>query len=183
MYFSLNEHKKWAYTNIEGIVNIGLYRDEWRGGFGKHTLTTINKGFPIFDVRQGLSVGITQNLFSKPYPTEMICDIIAGKVQMLIGINYDELIKYANDIGLPLRWSTKKELNDFRKNLPFPGNEIFEFDSKGLVIAEGELKSKAFVGMGFLSRILFDNKTPQIQLVNRLKTWQQLKSEANSKKD
>ena len=178
LYQSIKD-EKWAYTNVEGIVNIGVCREEWRGTIGETVLKTTNNGFPVYDLRQGLGVHAGEGLFSKPYPEDMIMDILFGKVQIFVGIDYDKLIEYANDIGLPLRWSTKRELQDIRERSPLAVNEIFGFNNKGLVIADGE--TQAFLGMGFMSRLLFDNKTPQIQLKNRLETWKEMMEKYSNK--
>lgn len=148
---------------------MGIYQHEWRGAIGEAALKAINSGFPVYDLRQGLGVHAGEGLFSKPYPDDMIMDILLGKAQVFVGIDYDKLIEYATDIGLPLKWSTKSELQEIREKSPLASNEIFGFNNKGLAITDGEIK--AFLGMGFMSRLLFDNKTPKIQLKNRLETW------------
>ncbi|WP_316763669.1 hypothetical protein [Pedobacter aquatilis] len=161
-----SEGKKWACTSIEGIINVGVYREEWRGEIGEYALKQMNHDFPVHDLRATLDIKICESIFSKPFPEEMITDILFGKIQVLIGIDYDALIERAKDLGLPLRWSTPKELNEVRKASPLNGNEVLSVGNKGLVIDDG--KKKAFVGAGFMIRLVFDHLTPTIELANRL---------------
>lgn len=161
-----SEGKKWACTCIEGIINIGVYREEWRGEVGEFALKQMNRDFPVHDLRATLDIKICENIFSKPFPEEMIIDILFGKIQVLIGIDYEALIHRGKDVGLPLRWSTPKELNDVRAASPLKSKEILSVGNKGLVIDDG--KKKAFVGAGFMIRLIFDHLTPTIELANRL---------------
>ncbi|WP_214225054.1 hypothetical protein [Pedobacter sp. B4-66] len=161
-----SEVKKWACTSIEGIISVGVYREEWREGIGETGLKNMNKGYPVYDLRGTLDVKICESIFSKPFSEELIADIAFGKIQVLIGIDYDALIDRAKDIGLPLRWSTSKELAEVRQASPLNPNEILSIGNKGLVIDDG--KKKAFVGAGFMIRLVFDHLTPTIELANRL---------------
>lgn len=159
-----------AHTSIEGIVNIGVYRKHWLGGLGATILYELNGGYPLFNIRETLGIHVVENLFCKPFSQEDIKDILSGEVEILIGINYDKLIEFANMVGLPLRWSTSRELNDIRTAAPIKGRELFAHQNKGLVIDDG--RKKWFVGMGFIIRIALDHLKPSIEIMNRLATWE-----------
>lgn len=164
-----SKEKDWAYTSIEGIVNVGVYRNNWRG-VGKHILGQINH-YPVHDLRECFNIGVCEPIFLKPFPAEVLTDIAFGKVLVCIGIDYDQLISFANEIGLPMRWSTTKELAKLKQDFPLNTREIFSHQNKGLVVDDG--RKTFFIGMGFMARILFDHNTPRVQLFNRLETFQQ----------
>ncbi|SDP47435.1 hypothetical protein SAMN05428975_1364 [Mucilaginibacter sp. OK268] len=170
-----------AYTSIDGIVNVGVYREHWLGGLGAATLHEINAGYPLFDIRQTLSVHVVENLFSKPFSQEDINDILTGKIQVLIGINYDQLIEFAKMAGLPLRWSTARELNEVKAASPIKGRELFTHENKGLVIDDG--KKKGFIGMAFIIRIALDHLKPTIEILNRLETWEAMNDGSGLEQD
>lgn len=165
-----SKEKNWAYESIEGIVNVGVYRNNWRK-VGKRFLEDINK-YPVFDLRTTLNTAVCEPIFMKPFPTDVLTDIAFGKIMVFIGIDYDKLIEFANDIGLPLRWSTAKELNEMKQSFPLETKEIFSHNNKGLIIGDGERQT--FIGMGFIVRILFDHNTPIVQLFNRLETFKSI---------
>jgi hypothetical protein len=159
-----SKERDWAFTSIEGILNVGVYRNDWRL-HGNMVLRQLNE-YPIYDLRGTMTVDISEPIFMKPFPDDMLTDIAFGKVRILINIDYDKLIEFANNIGLFMRWSTSKEFASIAGKLPMKSHEIFSFKNKGLVIDyKGQLM---FIGMGFISRLIFDHKTPQVQLINRL---------------
>lgn len=159
-----SEEKDWAFTSVDGILNVGVYRNDWRV-YGKKTLEELN-GYPVFDLMGTLTVDVCEPIFMKPFPDEVLLDIAFGKIKVFIGIDYNKLIEFANDIGLSLRWSTTKEFAKITEGLPMKSKEVFSNHNKGLVI---DYKGhQIFLGMGFMVRLLFDHKTPQVQLINRL---------------
>lgn len=173
--------KDWAYTSVWGVLNIGVYKNEWRT-MGKFTLTQLNNGYPVYDILS-LGVNISEPIFAKPisWGDENIIDIALGKIKIFIGIDIDQFIKFANDFGLPMRWSTKKELNNISDtSREINIKELFSFENKGLVITDEETKeSPHFVGMGMLCRMIHDHISPLTLIQNRVITFNEFKK-ANS---
>lgn len=173
------KEEDWAYTNIWGVVNVGVYKNQSRSN-GKFILGFLNKGFPVHDATS-LGVNISEPIFAKPlyWGGQNIIDIALGRIKIYIGIDFDEFIRFANDLGLPLRWSSKKELSKMLSALKgINTKEIFSFNNKGLIIEDEETKGNPmFVGQGMLARIIYDQVSPLTLVKNRILGFQQFKEE------
>jgi|GEM_PF-2513625 len=171
------KEKDWAYTNVWGVINIGAYKNDWRFR-GMASLTEINKNFPVFDI-VSLGVNVSEPIFAKPmyWGDENIIDIALGKIKVFVGINFDQFIKFSNDLGLPLRWSTRKELSRlYDSSGGLDNKEIFSHYNKGLVIQDHETKGDIqFVGMGMLFRMIYDHISPLTLIQNRAIGFNELK--------
>ncbi|MCB9324013.1 MAG: hypothetical protein H6571_09795 [Lewinellaceae bacterium] len=156
-----------AYTIIENIVNIGVYRDNMRF-WGPNALKALNKNFPVHDIMSARGITISEPVFLKPFPEEDIFDIVFDRVKIYIGIDYDEFILLCKNLGLPADWSSKKELSQLLQSLPFKSKEVFSFDNRGIKIEDKSIKSdKLFLGMGLFGRIIFDQIRPSSIIINR----------------
>lgn len=171
------KEKEWAYTNIWGVINVGAYKNDWRFK-GEFIIEQLNNGFPVHDIIP-LGVNISEPIFAKPmsWGDENIIDIALGKIKVYIGIDIEQFIKFANDFGLPMRWSTRKELSKFYDAQGGISNkEIFSFDNKGLVIEDEETKGTIqFVGMGMLLRMIHDHVSPITLVQNRAIGFEEFK--------
>lgn len=165
--YSESKDKKWAYDCIEGMVHIGVYRKDWRFKKGFETLTKANNNYQVYDIRKCMDI-LAEPLFCKPFPDEMIMDILTGEIIILLGIDYDAFIHWYNEFSdTPLRWSTKKELSKIRDDKTI--------DISGIVIRENQAiihqltdNLTGFIGYGLVFRILLDHNKPLIQILNRV---------------
>jgi len=159
--------KKWAYDCIDGMVHIGVYREEWRFNMGKETITKANNNFPVHDIRMCMDI-LAEPLFCKPFPDEMIMDILTGKVLIFLGINYDALMDWYNLFSeTSIRWTTRKELHQFRDDKTINISGIVTHDHKA-IIHQLTPSLTGFIGYGLVFRILLDHNKPRIQIMNRI---------------
>jgi len=159
--------KKWAYDCIDGLVHIGVYREDWRFEMGKEALTQANNNYPIYDIRMCLDT-LGEPLFCKPFPDDMIMDILTGNVIIYLGIDYEGLIYWYNQFSdFPLRWSSRNELQQLKDDKTIDITGIVVHERKAL-IKELTTNLKGFIGYGFVFRILLDHNKPLIQIMNRI---------------
>lgn len=175
------EKKDFAYTSIMGIINVGVYKNDWRR-YGQIVLKEINNGFPIYDLMYTLGTAIAEPIFAKPFDEKTIMDLAFGRIKIYIGIDYNMLIKFGNDFGLPMRWSSRKEFANFISNSKGYDKEIFSHDNKGIIIEEQDPKGiQGFVGHGMLARLMFDHIKPETLIMNRKLGFEQIKRELKNK--
>jgi hypothetical protein len=178
------EEKDWAYTSIWGVLNVGVYKNDWRL-YGKFALEKLNNGYPIFDLMGTLGVTISEPIFAKPlsFGDKNIINIATGKIKIYIGIDFDKFIAFSNDLGLPIRWSTRKEFGKFTSKSNLNNKEIFSHKNQGLIIEDEETKgSPIFVGYGMLFRMIYDHVSPETLVMNRIHGFEKFKTELKNKK-
>ena len=181
LFEKLNE-KDWAYTSITGIINVGVYKNDWRI-FGREILKEINSKYPVYDLTSSLGINISEPIFAKPFKDDIIIDLALGKIKLYIGIDFDKFIEFCNDFELPVRWSTTKEFGKFVGNSKFNTKEIFSYNNKGLIIEDQETKGNPmFVGYGMLFKMIFDHIRPETLVLNRKLGFDKLKQELKQNK-
>lgn len=153
------KEKKWAYTVIDNCLYMGMYRDEEIAMAGFAIKQILKKQTDNYIIIDWLS--ITQNLsepiFSKPFPREFIIDILIGKVKVILGINFDALIKIWNAVGLKTRWLSTKETARFKQNALKKGMVVI--NKRGIAVKIQE-KEEMIISGGTISKILYDNVRP-----------------------
>lgn len=162
-----SKEKGLGYRCVGGIIHIGAYRGDYRLGDGKDTLLKCTNGYPVYDIRNSIGLTISEPLFCKPFPQDMILDIITANVIVYIGIDLQKVIDFGNDFGGAFRWSTKRELNEARTLSPLKGRETIGFNNRGIIICETK-NGIAFMGSGLLCRLVYDHLNPWIELSNRI---------------
>lgn len=154
--------KDWAYGSVGAIVLIGMYKNEWRA-YGQFSMKQLCDPFPSVDLMASRGILICEPIFLKPFPEDIIMDIVLGRIKVYIGIDYNNFIKFSNDLGVKASWSTPKELQKYLKDYPHDRREIFSFNNKGLKIEiDG---NEIFVGHGFFTKILFDHFLPKTMIL------------------
>ncbi len=175
------EQKEWAYTNIGGIINVGVYKNDWRF-YGKEVLKEFNNDYPVYDLMSTLGITVSEPVFVKPFGDDHIIDLVIGRIKMYIGIDFDKLIQFSNDMGLPMRWSTRKELAKLIGEMSGDRAEVFSFDNKGLIIQDQETKeTPMFVGHGMLVKMMFDHIKPMTLVANRKLGFERFKANLNKR--
>ncbi|WP_269686398.1 hypothetical protein [Flavobacterium lacustre] len=171
------DEKDWAYDCIEGIVHLGVYKNDWRM-HGQFTMKSLCKAFPFYDLMTGRGVTICEPIFLKPIIDENIIDLVLGRIKIYIGIDYDKLIEFSNELGVKASWSSSKELHKYLDNSKYNPKEIFSFKNKGIKI---EIDGReAFLGQGFFSKILFDNILPSTMLMKYQNTIKNINFEKDN---
>lgn len=165
--YSESKDKKWAYDCIEGMVHIGVYRKDWRFKKGFETLTKANNNYQVYDIRKCMDM-LAEPLFCKPFPDEMIMDILTGEIIILLGIDYDAFIHWYNEFSdTPLRWSTRKELSKIRDDKTIDTSGIVIRDNQTIIYQLTD-NLTGFIGYSLVFRILLDHNKPLIQILNRV---------------
>ena len=157
-----------AYDCLEGIVHIGVYREDWRIR-GEGVLTILNKHYPVFDLMWGRGITICEPIFLKPFSDNAIMDLLMGRIRIVIGVDYEEFIRFCNLLGMNARWSTPKEFQKMIKQTPMKSKAFFSHKNKGIIIEEkGQEQNFAFIGQGLFAQIIFDHIYPSSIILNRL---------------
>jgi len=177
-----SKERGWGYRCVGAITHIGAYRGHYRFGGGKETLLKCTNGYPVYDIRGSTGITIGEPIFCKPFPEEMIHDIITNEVIVYIGLDLDNIIKFGNDFGGSFRWSSKKELHEARELSPLKARETIDFKNRGIIICETK-NGKGFMGSGLLCRLVYDHLDPWIELANRIITCHKLSEEKSSEEE
>lgn len=163
------------YNNeIEGCVNIGIYRGDARIN-AKECMKKLNNGFPIVSLTGSIGLPIVEPLFVKEqygWDSEDILSIIKGDILVYIGIDLDKYVELGKQKGLNIYWSSRKEkakLFEEYKSKGVNTKELFTHDNKCIIIEHENLNLKGCLGWGQLVRILFDQYTPSSIIENRIK--------------
>lgn len=144
---------------IENIVFYAVIRN-----------VSTNEGYKIFtemldklemraqkiDYLHQLNIPIKAPLFVKPFPKEVMIELLMGKVKLFLAIDLDGLIQMFNERGLQARWMSRKETNKYLDSkpqyIPYMNNH------QGILITID--KHEIVLGSQFLTKILLDNITP-----------------------
>jgi hypothetical protein len=157
---SASKTKKWGYNVIDGILHIGVYREEWVP-LGKEILSQIvkeecGKDFPLFNFMQNISMNICEPIFLKELPEEDLFDLISGKVVIFMIINFEKLIELFKFIGYDAGWLSTKKTHRLKEQLD--ASSIFIFNNQAIYI---NYESMEFhIGDGIITRIIGDNLKP-----------------------
>lgn len=125
---------------------------------------------------QARGITICEPIFLKPFDDDTIMDLVMGRLQILIGIDYDAFINFCNLLGMNARWSTTKEFQKIVEQIRMKSKELFSFKNKGILIEEkGQKENFAFMGQGIFGRIIFDHIYPSSIILNRLGIFDNLR--------
>lgn len=144
---------------IENIVFYSVIRN-----------VSTNEGYKIFtelldklemrthtiDYLHQLNIAIKAPLFVKPFPKEVIIELLMGRIKLFLAIDLDGLIQMFNERGIQARWMSKKETNKYLDSkpqyIPYMNNH------QGILITID--KHEIVLGSQFLTKILLDNILP-----------------------
>jgi len=161
-----SEKENFAYDFIGNIIHVGVYRKHWRFGLGLKTLRELNSNYPVYDLRNAMSIAVCEPIFCKPFPQKYINQIISGEVIIYIGVDYQKIIDFANDFGGTYRWSTRREFQLVKDHSPISYKETLNWDNRGITFTEND--KMGFVGMGQIFRMVFDHYHPWDLIINRI---------------
>lgn len=156
------DEKDWAYSCIEGIVHIGVYKRDWRI-YGQTSMKTLCDPFPFVDLMISRGVAICEPIFLKPISDDKIIDIVLGKIKVYIGIDFEKFIEFSNFLGIKASWASSKELHKYLDNSKYNSKEIFSFNNKGIKIEIGG--KELLLGYGFFFKMIFDHILPSTMLL------------------
>ena len=157
---TISKEKECAYTVVDNILHIGVYRGKFIPYGGKMlqevAKSVIGREFPMYNILANLSINICEPLFTKDLSEEDIFDIITGRVIIWMVIDFDQLIEFFKFAGYDARWLSTKETHRIKED--FKGLPIFIFNNQAICITKDDLKFP--LGDGIISRIIGDNQKP-----------------------
>ncbi len=156
------EEKDWAYDCIEAIVHVGAYKNDWRF-FGQSAMKELCDPFSFVDLMASRGMIISEPIFIKPFTYKQIIDIVLGRTKIYIGIDYEKFIEFSNFLGIKASWSNSKELHKYLDNKSYNPKEIFSFKNRGIKI--DIIGQEMFLGLGFFTKIIFDQILPSTMLL------------------
>jgi len=151
--------KNWAYGNIERCLHIGIYKNEalQMAPFTiKFLIEEETDNYILIDW-MSISSNISEPLFTKPFPSDFIIDVLTGKTKVIMGLNLDLLIEYFNFLGLKTRWISRKETTKIKEKSKLKG--MITSNNRGIEIEDANGEKIILFG-GIISKILFDNIKP-----------------------
>lgn len=157
---SVSKTKKWGYSVIDGILHIGVYREEWRF-LGEKMLPQIvkdecGKEFPMFNFLQNISINICEPVFLKELSEEDIFDVISGEVAIFMIINFEKIIELFKHIGCDAGWLSRKKTHKIKEQID--ESSIFIFNNQAIYISYESMEFH--IGDGIITRIIGDNLKP-----------------------
>jgi hypothetical protein len=118
-------------------------------------------------VDYNLNVPIADPIFARPN-TEMVFDLVMGRVQMFVQHDYEAFFRFAQSQGIKIRWIKGKEADEIKKfSMRLPATD----DAWG-VLAELPDGQRMTLLAGFLARPYSNFVTPQ-QMIQLIKDWPQ----------
>lgn len=158
MQKSLNE-RNWEYELIEGCLHIGMYKNEatiMAPFIIEKIVKNYTKNYHIIDWMSIVN-NFSEPIFFKPFPLNLIFDILVGEVKVIMAIDFDALIELFNVKGLDARWLSNKETSKHKQNKIRDG--IIEVNGRGIMIKLNE-NINFTLYTGTISKIYFDNIYP-----------------------
>lgn len=155
------ESSIWAYNVLDrGCLHIGLYRDEGRIMALFTIKEILKKETTNHIVIDFISIAgnVSEPLFAKPIPPELMVDILASDVKLIIGLNIDAFIQVFKDIGLDVELLSEKQTMKLKQQEKM--KVIFTINKRAFQITNPENKKTMVVGGGIISKILFDSIYP-----------------------
>lgn len=155
------ESSIWAYNVLDrGCLHIGLYRDEGRIMALFTIKEILKKETTNHIVIDFISIAgnVSEPLFAKPIPPELMVDILASDVKLIIGLNIDAFIQVFKDIGLDVELLSEKQTMKLKQQEKM--KVIFTINKRAIQITNPENKKSMVVGGGIISKILFDSIYP-----------------------
>ena len=160
-----SEGPGWAIDVVDDVLFVGAYRGQmrlaatrifrgWLDGVGIHPET------PIIPLSLSLIHPLALPPFARSIDFDSAMAIAFGQCHVLMAVSIDNLISMANNHGLALRWSTRKEKGRFNIKGVHPvtrGRHILLADHKGALIAiqDGLLMRMEFHGLSPLGALPF----------------------------
>lgn len=153
------EKKNWAYTILEGCLHIGMYKDEaiqMSPFIIEQLLKEKTENYLIIDWMSIVN-NVSEPIFAKPFKPEFIIDVLTGHVKVIMGLNFEEMVRLFNAIGLETRWLTEKETMKLKQKKVRDG--LVEINKRAIAVKPKNMEEFQLYG-GVISKILYDNITP-----------------------
>lgn len=147
--FDTLKTKNWVYNIIEGVVHIGIYKDNF-APIGREVLAqavteVTGQEYPVFSYISQLRIPLREPLFYKPFGETILFDLMFGRVRYYVAIDFNALLEMFNNMGLSARWIKAK-----------PQFFVWQNQSIEVKTPSGPI----VLGDTFLIRIAFDNLYP-----------------------
>lgn len=154
------ETKTWAYTAVENCVHIGMYRDEGTAMASFAIESILNQQTKNYVVVDWLSItkNLSEPIFAKPFPVNLMVDLLIGKIKIIIGINLDKMVELFNILGIQTKWLSRKETAKLKQKDSRKGMVVV--NNRAISMSLPHLGADVIISGGIISKILFDNILP-----------------------
>jgi hypothetical protein len=161
----------WAYNVIDrGCLHIGLYRDEGRlmaSFLIEQIISKETENYVMIDF-MSIAGNVSEPIFAKPMPPELMIDILVGDLKLIIGLNIDALIQIFKDTGFEVELLSERETMKLKQREKM--KVMFIIKKRAIKITNPENKKSMIVGGGIISKILFDSIYPSNIAVTLIET-------------
>lgn len=151
-----NPNKLYAIALVEECAFVGAYRGAMSSGAVlKAWMEALGADGPIVDVVGGLFLPHTPPLFAEVSDWEHLSELLAGRVRLFVGIDFNRLIEIAAEQGFTLEWQDSKWTRRMRSQQ----RGLLEWRGRALAAcAQGA--NHCLVGEGIVARIAYGFTLP-----------------------
>lgn len=164
----LKECRKKGYGTavINNCLLIGVYKtDKFSDKAFYYRADTSEESFPVFDLRQSVSIPLAFPLFLHPFSENDLTDIISGNIVVKMTMDIKNFFLLFEENGFTVKRLTKKETA--RINTPLKGpTRIFAIDGCGIEIKKAG--ASQYLCDGIFTRIFTEFNTPSSIVKNLL---------------
>lgn len=158
-----------TYGEVEEVIYIGVYREDKivpSGFVFDYIVKKLYQNYIIVDYLSVVGLPLKEPLFFKPFGTEIIFNLMFGRLKLFLAINFDKFIELFNKNGIEAKWLTRKETHKLLEGKRF---KPFVYKNRAIEI---NVNGKSFVlGDSFVIYLLLDNITPS-SLIDRYRSLQ-----------
>lgn len=167
--FEESKENNSTYGEVEEVIYIGVYRENKiapsRFVFD-YIVKELYQNYIVIDYLSLVGMPLKEPLFFKPFGTEIIFDLMFGRLKLFLAINLDKFIELFNKKGIEAKWLQRKETHKLLEN----GMRFKPFVHKNRAIQIKVNENKIVLGDSFLIYLLLDNITPS-SLVERYRSF------------
>ncbi|OXA85536.1 hypothetical protein [Flavobacterium hercynium] len=173
--FSKLKDQNWAYDiDSGGIIHIGVYKPE------AYILSTVaipsllnECKFKVIIDFSSIQKNLSEPLFAKPFPPEVISDLLFDDIRIILGFDLD---KFFNDFEHFFKVKTKvlsrKETMKLKEIDKVNSKNIFEIKNQAFELTDIETGNSMILGGGIISKLIYDNISPLTLYLNMKETLQ-----------
>lgn len=167
--FEESKEKNSTYGEVEEVIYIGVYRENKiapsRFVFD-FVVKELYQNYILIDYLSLVGMPLKEPLFFKPFGTEIIFDLMFGRLKLLLAINLDKFIELFIKNGIEAKWLPRKKTHKLLEN----GMRFQPFLHKNRAIQIKVKENEIVLGDSFLIYLLLDNITPS-SLVERYRSF------------
>lgn len=153
----------WAYeVDFGGIIHIGIYKP------ASYDLSNIVIPALLNESKHKLIVNfssilknLSEPLFAKPFPPEIIHDLLFDDIRIILGFNLDKFFSdFEKFYDVKTKVLSRKETMKLKEMDKLNSRNIFEIDNQAFELTDIQSGNSMILGGGIISKLIYDNISP-----------------------